>query len=331
MKILITGGTGYIGTKLIQHLMGQDKKGLEIAALVRSATCRRFDFSVRLIQGDLTSLSRHVFQDESFDVVIHLAALMANCDHLPKERFYETNVSGTQALITALADCHVKQFIHISTTSVYGPTKSVPTGEETPCGKKLSRYAWSKAESEKIAAECCPKTGIPLTILRIGPVYGEDMKYGWPHVIQSIEKRRMKIIGSGRNLIQLAYIRDVIEGIALSIGNKGAYNATFNICGKDVRPIQDIFYEISSLLGVPKPGNIPFVPLYILSGLLNLFPRSMVPPSLRLLTPSRMSFFKDNHVYSIQKAKEILGFSPRYPISIGMKNTVTAYKEKKHV
>jgi len=253
---------------------------------------------------------------------------MANKDYLPREEFRKTNVIGTKRLIESLEECEVKQFIQISTVGVYGSTGLEPVNEESGYGEKLSDYEWSKMEAEKKALECCQKLGIPLTILRLGLVYGENMAYGWPQMIDNVVKGRMRIIGKGNNRIQLSYIRDIVEGITRVIGNKRSCGVTLNLCGAQIYRIENIFYTIADILKVSRPPKVPFFPVYLLSGILKLIPESFKPKSIKLLTPHRVRFFKDNRVYNIKKAKEIMNFYPKYDLEEGMANTIKAHKEE---
>jgi len=325
MKILMTGATGYIGSKLSHFLLNQNQENLDLTLLVRQTEKSMDNARVHSIRADLRNVNQDTFQDKNYDVIIHLAALMADKEYLPKREFYNTNVEGTKKLILALAKSHIKQFIYISSVRVYGPTGIHPVKEELRYGGRLSRYAWSKMEAEKIAIENCRKVGIPLTILRPGLIYGEDMKYGWPHIIHSIEKGKMKIIGNGNALIQLSYIRDIVNGIALAIGNKDSYGKKINLCGEENCSIKEAFNRIAAILEVSPPAEIPFTPIYCLAQLLVFLPRTLKSEKLKLLTPSKVRFFKDNCVCDIEKARRILNFSPQFSLKEGLEKTIKAY------
>jgi nucleoside-diphosphate-sugar epimerase len=158
-------------------------------------------------------------------------------------------------------------------------------------GNDLSLYEISKVNAEIIAKELCVKLDIQLTILRLGLVYGEGMKYGWPDVISSIQKGEIKIIGEGKPLIQLTYMCDIIRGIYDSIVNKSAFGETINLCGGDDCSIPEVFNKIADILKVPHPGKLPFKPLYLLSLCLIHFQKFLKSKRLRLITPHRVLFF----------------------------------------
>lgn len=325
MKLLVTGATGYIGRTLVNSLLEKrEAEPPEITALVRDSAGVRECGPIHPVEGELATLAEGAFHGRRFDVAVNLAALMADRDCLPRSEFERVNVEGTRRLILSLRECRLKQFIHISTVGVYGPTGPVPAREEDGYGERLSDYEWSKMEAEKVAVDCCRRIGVPLTILRLGLMYGEGMTYGWPSTVEAIRRGKMRIIGNGSALIQLSYIRDVVEGITLAIGNPRAYDSAFNICGGEVMTVAGVFHTIADLLGVPRPGTVPFAPVYLLSHLLSLVPDALKGPSLRLVTPHRVRFFREHRVYDIGKAESILHFHPRYGVKEGMRNMILA-------
>ena len=291
----------------------------EIAALVRSENISWDSKHICLIRGDLTEIQNISFNNKTFDIVVHFAALMADNDYLPASEFKKHNVEGTYNLISKIKECHVKQFLLISTVGIYGATTTIPVEEDADYGSHLSPYEASKMEAETISKEMCRKFGIPLTILRLGLMYGEQMTYGWPNVVDLIRKNQLCVIGSGEPLIQLSYLRDIIDGVALAVGNSEAYGSTFNICGGYVCSISEVFNTIADLLNRPHPRKIPYTPLYLLSHGLVFLPEFFKSNKLKLVTPHRVRFFKENHVYSIKKAKRVLRFSPKYDIKSGMR------------
>ena len=163
--------------------------------------------------------------------------------------------------------------------------------EESKYGSDLTAYETSKVNAEIICRELCLKFDIPLTILHLGLMYGEGLKYGWPDVISLIQKGEMKIIGDGKPLIQLSYVHDIIRGIYDSMGNQSTFDETINLCGNDACSISEVFNKIVDILKVLRPGIIPFKPLYLLSIGLVHFPKFLKPKKIRLLTPHRLRFF----------------------------------------
>jgi nucleoside-diphosphate-sugar epimerase len=323
MNILVTGATGYLGGHFIKYLLKNRQSDINISVLMRTELHSWRQDKISIIKGDLTSLQEGEFCNERYDVIVHFAALMADNDELPTSEFNSVNLEGTRNLILAIKNCGVRQFIQISTVGVYGATTKNPVIEESKYGSNLSAYENSKVNSEILCKELCLKLDIPLTILRLGLMYGEGMKYGWPDVISSITKGEMKIIGDGKPLIQLSYVHDIIRGIYDSMGNQRTFGETINLCGDDICSISEVFNKIADLLKVAHPEKFPYKPLYLLSLGLVHFPKALKTKRIRLITPHRIRFFKENHVYSIAKARQIIKFSPDHDLKSGLQRMIS--------
>jgi nucleoside-diphosphate-sugar epimerase len=322
-NILITGATGFVGGHLVAALSEENNN---VTVLVRKNSNLRYlnNEKIKIVYGDLQDKESLNSALKNVDIVIHSAGLMSDRDYASKKDFFKINVRGTENLITGcLIKNEIKQFIHISTVGVYGCTGKIAINESYGYGKSLSPYEWSKAEAEKIVLKYADR--IPITILRLGQLYGPRMIYGWTNVIEMIYTDRMKIIGKGESLIHLTYIDDVVNGIKMAIGNEKCIGQIFNICSENIYKLSEVFQAIADTLGKPHPKSIPYYPVYILSCLLNFIPSFLRPKSLRLLTPHRVRFFKNNHIYDISKAKMVFGYNPAFNMQEGIKRMVEWY------
>lgn len=326
-KILITGATGFVGRNLIPVITQQYP---EVYALVRESSKIEFlqQHGVRIRYADLLnrfSLRRSI---KDADIIIHLASLMSDKDYLPREEFYRVNVTGTNNI---LHECHnyTKQFIYISTVGVYGKTGILGADESTSYGDALSDYEYSKAEAEKLIINFAKEHKLPFTILRLGQLYGPYMHYGWPEIIKRIESNNMFILGKGKKLLQLTYIDDVVDGVMQTIANQKCINQIFNICAKDSHSLEDIFNSIARLLQKPSPRKVPYLPIHLLALLMEKFPKLKQLDSLRYLSLHRLGFFRNNHIYDINKARQTFGYNPKVDLEEGMKKLLNWYSEHK--
>lgn len=322
-NILITGGSGFVGSHLVNALSEENNY---VTVLVRKNSDLRYlnNEKIKIVYGDLQDRESLYPALNNMNIVIHSAALMSDRDYASKNDFFEINVKGTENLISScLNNKELKQFIHISTVGVYGCTGNMALNESHGYGKSLSPYEWSKAEAEKVVLKYSDR--LPITILRLGQLYGPRMIYGWANVIELIYSNRMKIIGKGGFLIHLTYIDDVVSGLKMVIGNERCIGQVFNICGENCYKLKDVFMAIAYAIGKPYPESVPYYPIYILSCFLKLIPDCFKPKSLRLLTPHRVRFFKNNHVYDINKAKKYFGYSPRFDLQKGIQRMTEWY------
>jgi len=315
-KVLITGGSGFIGRKIIERL--SKTKDLELSCLSRDANKVRGleAMGVRIYEGDITKPDSLKHAVQAKDVIIHCAALMSNYDMEGRETFYNVNAKGTKNLLETCDAAVLKQFIHISTAGVYGPTGTEPVNEEAEYGNVLSSYEWSKKEAENVILKYAATRNIPYTILRPSQVYGSGMYYGWTQTMRSIKNGRMLIPGDGRARIHLLHINDLVDAVTLVINNHAAINKIYNITGPEAVPLRNVFNVIAGILGASAPKKIPYMPVYFASLFLGLLPYYMKNEQLKLLTPHRVRFFAGNHVYDISKAKRELNFRP----SVGLKD-----------
>ena len=318
-NILLTGATGFVGKELIELVLNSTDYNL----VLFSRHNLSFEHKrVHCIIGDIHSVSMESFRHIDIHIVIHLAALMADKDHLSLSEFKKTNVEGTEKLILSLSDSNIKHFIHISTVGIYSKIASIAAKEDDPGGNDLSNYEKSKAESEITCIRLCKRLNIPYTILRLGLLFGEEMKHGWPNVINAIRRNKFRIIGDGKPLIQLTYVKNIIHGIVSTINNKETFRETINLCDDEVYSIGDIFYFISDQLGVKQPSHIPYWPVYSVAFLLELLSKFIKLDWFRLLSPGRVRFFKENHIYDTRKAENLLGYKARIPTKQGIKNMI---------
>jgi len=303
-----------------------------LRVLVRpSSVTERLVGKVELVYGDLCDLNSLLLCLDDIDVVIHCAALMSDKDHLPPEDFYQHNVIGTENVLKACLGKDIKRFIHVSTVGVYGATGLEPVAEDEGYGKDLSVYEGSKVEAEGVVLRYSSHYKLPVTIVRLGLLYGPDMSYGWPDVLRRMENGKMRIVGRGDAMLQLTYIDDAIRGMLMTLGNPRARGEVYNICGREVRSVKEIFAKMTDLLGVSRPRSVPYEMVYSAALLLRCVPRLLKPQSLSLLSTHRVRFFKDHRVYDISKAKEHLGYIPEIDVNEGMRMMVSEYLEQRDV
>lgn len=326
-KILVTGATGFVARHLMPLLV--DKYSNVFALAREPGKARHLERSgVQVRYADLLDKNSLRKAVENIDVIIHLAALMSDKEYLPSEDFFTVNVLGTRNLIDESYG-KIKHFIHISTVGVYGDFIEKPAEEGHSYGGKLSKYESSKVQAEKLLLDFTAKNNFPFTILRLGQLYGSFMHYGWPDVFKAMEKKRMFIIGSGNNLLQLTHASDAAQGILKSVLNEKCKNEIFNICAGSAYRINDIFSVIAEELEVPFPKHLPYSLGFLVTAFIENIPPRFKRGSLRNLDLHRLRFFSCNHVYSIEKAGKYLGYTPGSDLKPMMKETIKWYHENK--
>ena len=246
MKILVTGGSGFIGSKLTKYL---DSKGHKVYAIARNGVKSKNVISTSLLdKSKLNSL----FKKNHFDIIIHLAALLD--DGKPSDVF-NNNCQSTINLLECCNSYHVKKIVFASTHAVYGSTKYIPIDEKhstTP----ITNYSISKLIAENINKMYSNSYGMNIINLRITSVYGpgQSSNYLIPKMINSCIKDKTIILHkylNGYQIMDLIHVDDVCKSIELAC-KSNVKSGTYNIASGVPITVYDISQKLSKILGTQK-------------------------------------------------------------------------------
>ena len=324
VNVLITGGTGFIGSRLgLQCLadghsvliLGQENTPTESSnrKLLEEKGAR-----IRLASVTQKEILPDLLKD--IDVVYHLAAAQHEVN-VPDQRFRDVNVQGTGNLLEACVTAGVRRFVHGSTIGVYGQGMEGRIDENSPL-RPDNIYGKTKLEGENVVLSF--KNKMPVVIIRIPETYGPgDRKM--LKLFKAIRKGVFIMIGDGKNLHHLIYIDDLIDALSLAAENPDAPGNIFVVAGEEPVTTKEIAAVIAARMGSRIPGyRVPISALLILAYLMEktCLPFGIKPPIYR----RRMDFFRKNFAYSQEKAKEILGFQPKISFSEGITLTAAWYR-----
>ena len=171
MRILVTGGAGYIGSHMVKMLAG---RGDEVTVLDDLSTGHADAVrDAHLVRGDL-SQARAIFKERSTEAVIHFAAASLVAESVADPlKYYARNVAGTLELVQAMRDAGVQKMVFSSTAAVYGEPQRAPIDESHPT-LPLNPYGSSKLAIERMLAECCAAYGLRAATLRYFNAAGAD-------------------------------------------------------------------------------------------------------------------------------------------------------------
>jgi nucleoside-diphosphate-sugar epimerase len=234
-NVLVTGGCGRIGRQLVRSLR---EKGDRITVIdFKHGDVEGVKYITAPI-GEITDLGK-------VDIVYHLAASINY--GLSKEELSKRNVLPTAQLLGLCQEC--KQFIFMSTTSVYGESEEAIDEEAET--NPYSNYGWSKLQAERIVRT----SGVPYTILRSSQVYGPNFEEGYNKVLRKIQEGAMKILGDGTNYIPLVHVNDLIDALLLVRNKKPALNQVFNVDGGYHKTQEEFMNLAAKMLGVEPPSS----------------------------------------------------------------------------
>jgi nucleoside-diphosphate-sugar epimerase len=286
MIIAITGGSGFIGSLLVdKHL----KQGDQVRLLSRNILLERKN--VQYFLGDLSNSSVDLtdFVD-SVDILYHCAGEVNN-----ESLMQELHVNGTQRLIDA-AQGKIGRWVQLSSVGVYGvcrDSKITEDSKEQPFGI----YEESKAESDKIVKN----SGIPCVILRPSNIFGVDMiNQSIFQLISMISKGLFFYLGKKGVLVNYVAVEDVVEALHLCGNHDNALGEIYNISQTTV--IEEMVLSFSIGLGVQgKFLRLPEFPIRALVKIFAIFPKFP-------LTTTRIDALTNRCTYKSNKIMEELGF-----------------------
>ncbi|MCP3925315.1 MAG: SDR family NAD(P)-dependent oxidoreductase [Desulfobacterales bacterium] len=342
MKVVITGGNGFIGSHIVHEFV---KNGVEVLCLVRknSQLSNISGLELELVYGDVTSKNSLENLFTGADLVIHNAAL--STDWAPYKEFYETNVNGTVNVLESCIEQGVKKVIITGSISSYGEENSSEVKDETspfnshypyfmdkllPC--KMNWYRDTKAFATQKALEIAKKNGINLIILEPAFVYGErEFNTGFYEYVKSAKSGMFIAPGSKKNFFPVIYAGDLAKAYWLTAINKIAGVERIIIANKKNELMSHIFGKFCNIAGVRKPVICSKV-LFYLPGIMLEFIYTLlkvkIPP---LLTRGRVNMFVDNLEFSTNKAKDILKFESTTSLDDGINKTVKWYKDNNYL
>jgi UDP-glucuronate 4-epimerase len=261
MRILVTGGAGFIGSHLVEKLLAA---GHEVAALddfndfydpqIKHANIAGFAKDVTMHHVDLRDGAsvRNLFHREKFETVAHLAAragVRPSIQH--PQLYYDTNISGTLHLLDAASVTKVERFIFASSSSVYGASKTVPFSEDQHLTQTLSPYAATKIAGEFLCSTFSHLYQMRVIALRYFTVYGPRQR---PDLAIHQFTRRMHAgqpidqFGDGSTRRDYTYIDDVIQGTMAALKYDGPLFDIFNLGESETIQLQDLIGAIENAL-----------------------------------------------------------------------------------
>jgi nucleoside-diphosphate-sugar epimerase len=318
MKVLVTGGTGFVGSHLIDRLL--EDPDTEVHALVRNPAKARWlegRERVRFLEGDL---SRVPELPSGLSVVFHLAGLTKT--HKSSE-YYTVNQAGTASLFRALAGrTEAPRVVIFSSLAAGGPSSPGRPSREDDPPRPVSPYGISKLRGEREALAF--RDHFPLVILRSGAVYGprdEDFLEFFRYVRSGF----LPLYGSGKKSLSLLHVRDAVRAILLAAGTGAPSGEIVNIAGSEPSTWDEVGETAARILGrkvvrVRIPGWAAFLVCATAGGVGRLRGRAT---ALNLGKYEDMK--PDGWVADVRKAREALGFESRISLEEGLRETLDWY------
>ena len=322
MKILVTGGTGFIGGHVVRLLR---ERGDDVRALVRDpAKANELSgLGCELIAGTLTDAPAIHDGIEGCDAVIHGAAIyevgIPASGHRP---MYEANVLGTENVLRAALDAGVEKVVYISTVAAFGNTSGQVVDEsyEHPGQEFTSYYEQTKYEAHQVAKRLIAEEGLPCVILQPGGVYGPKDHSALGKQMKDFLAGRMPLIAFPDLGMNMVHVEDVAAGVLLAL-DKGKPGEAY-VLGGQITTMRELIETLARVSGKKAPKRaIPTGVMKLMTPAGPLVGKIMgQPPNLRELISSADGVtFWARH----DKAMSELDYWPRN-LEQGLRDTLEA-------
>lgn len=314
MKILVTGGAGFIGSNLVERLLAD---GHSVAVLddfndfydpaIKRANLKNVLPAIELHEADIRDADavNRIVEGGGFDSIIHLAARAGVRPSIREPKLYiDTNISGTFHLLEAARRAGIGRFICASSSSVYGVLKSAPFHEELCLNETISPYAATKLAGEQLCSNYSHLYGMRTINLRFFTVYGARQRpdLAIHKFTKSIDHgQAIDQYGDGSTRRDYTFIDDVLQGIVACLTYEGQLCDVFNLGESETTTLRELIEQIEAALGkkaiinqLPEqPGDVPLT-------------------------------YAD-----ISKSRRLLGYNPTTKISEGIPKFVEWYRQQK--
>ena len=311
MKLLVTGGAGFIGSNFVRHMLAKhaDLKIVVLDKLTYAGNLQNLapvaaDPRYAFVRGDICDPAVVRRAMAGCDVVLNFAAET----HVDRSigdpgHFVQTDVYGAYVLLEAAKEQGVRRFVQISTDEVYGERLESPADEDAPLMPR-NPYAASKAGGDRLAWSYWATYGMPVVVTRCSNNYGPNQ---YPEkliplfVTNAIEDAPVPVYGTGTNVRDWIHVRDHAEALDAIVGaDDRVHGEVYNICAENALTVLEITARILEILG--KPASL-----------------------VRHVT-DRQGHDR-RYWLTARKLREHLGWTPRTPFARGIEETVRWYVE----
>ena len=280
-NILVTGGAGFIGSHLVDHLLAEGDWAVTVVddfndfypPEIKRNNVRLHEKNpaYKLIEADIRAQSAlaPVFDETQFDAIVHLAARAGVRPSLKDPQLYtETNINGTLNLLEQARNHGVKQFVFGSSSSVYGINAKVPFSEDDPIRQPISPYAATKAAGELLCHTYSHLYDLRSVCLRFFTVYGARQRpdlaiHKFARLIS--QGKPIPVFGDGRTRRDYTYIDDIIAGVRAAIDFDQTNYEVINLGESRTVELKELISLLEQELGQKaiidpqplQPGDVP--------------------------------------------------------------------------
>lgn len=325
MKVFVTGANGFVGSALCRKLL---ERGDTVAGLVRKTSDLSLleGIEIQKIVGSLDKRDSYSEALKDVEVVYHIAGAVSDWGSL--SYFRKVNVEGTRNLIEAAVEKNVKRFVYVSSIVVHSHVDSCDLHEQSPQYDTPFPYVQTKREAEKLVMTYHRENKIEVTTVRPGDIYGPGDRVSLLKMAPMLEKGTMGLIGRGKTIGALTYVKNLADGLILAGTKKEAAGEAFVITDGEKIPWREYFEALTDELDVPGPRfSLPPIIAGIIADLLEFVYRIFSIRKRPPLTTYLVTHLSGDFHFRIDKAKNLLGYRPSIAFEQAIKETTDWYKK----
>ena len=320
MRVCLTGGTGFVGRALVKRLLADGEHVRVLARPSPRANALEAE-GAEVVRGDLSDHSAIDRAVEGSEIVYHAAAIVEG--HGNRQKFFDANVRGTDAVLHAGLRAKPRRIIYLSSIAVYGPVgPDEVIDEDTPFDElpeERDFYAWSKIEADRLALKFAKNSAVPVTILRPGVIFGPGRPL--PTALLGARIGKLDIVFGRRNQpFPLNYIENLIDALELAAREPENDSRQYIVLDDEKLTLGQYHAARTKLTGTRT---------VFWSALPAVMAATVSRPVLRLVPGDTGAFSRrqmlrasqDRH-YSTRRIREELGWAPKVPLAEAIERTL---------
>jgi dihydroflavonol-4-reductase len=326
MKLLVTGGTGFIGSHLAE---AGRRQGADVVVLgltdrpeeqANAALLSRM--GVEVLPGSITDAELCRRAAKGATHIFHLAVAMREGGK--SDEFFESiNLDGTRHLLEAASRQRVERFVYCSTIGIYGHRAAGITREDSPLAPG-NIYERTKVSAELLVRDFAEHCGVPSVILRPADVYGpRDQRL--LKLFKGVSKGRFPLFGSGSGRRHMVYVDDVVSAFFQACRRDQALGEGLIVAGPRSCTLRELLDEVTRATGSKRYGvRLPLAPMLGLAAVVEDISAALGidPPIYR----RRMDFFHSDSEFDTSRARRVLDWEPKVDLREGIRRTLEDYR-----
>jgi dihydroflavonol-4-reductase len=325
MRILVTGATGFIGSRLA---LAARAKGYDVVAGGRKMhDALRMLFTNAGIEVRLGDVTDAAYVDSVVAGVTHICHLAAAWQEVGvgDDYFRKVTLTGTQNVAKAAVKHRVSKMVHCSTTGVHSRSSGLVISETSPI-EVVNAYETAKIDAEKMLTAEAASTGLQTIILRPADGYGPgDMRL--LKLFRGVAKQRFPLVGPGTGHRHMIYVDDICDAFLAACVAPVTQPEAVIIAGPEVVTLRELIERMARVLGVPKYGfDLPLGPMRIAAAVTEdvCGVLKVSPPLYR----RRLDFYTVDAQYDLRKAKAVLNWEPQTGLDTGLRLSAQWYRNR---